>query len=166
VPDLPDQDEDTTGWWRWPAIVVGLLVFSLMVHGVLVAAALAGGGPKVEDDYYRKAANWDQHMAQERRNEALGWQVELVVPAASQGRRRVEVRLRDSQGSGLEGAAVRLVAFHNAYAHDVQRADLEPLGEGAYAVSLPLPRAGRSRFDLEVTRGDERFTFSEQRFVP
>jgi nitrogen fixation protein FixH len=112
----------------------------------------------VERDYYKKAVEWDQAMAQHAANAELGWQVSARLEPAGDGRARLTVWLSDRGGLPLDGATVSVEAFASARAGDVRALALEPLGDGAYAGTLAAPRAGVWELRLAVTRSGRRFT--------
>ncbi len=141
---------------RWVSLVVGLLGLSVLIQGTAVLLATRQPLGLVED-YERKAAEWDEHRAQLDRNDDLGW--ELAFTARSlPGGAQLRVELRDDAGLPIEGALVKVVAFHNANADDKLRIDLEPLAQGGYGVAVPLRRSGLYEFQFDVEHAGERFT--------
>lgn len=151
--------------WYWPLGLVALLVASAGANIALVVITARDTSFAVEPDYYAKALAWDETMAQQARNEALGWSLGLRVdPAGARGEATVTVRLDDRAGAPIEGAQVAVEAFHNARASRVLSAVLTPEGRG-YAASMPLDRAGLWEFRLRITRGPEVFVATLTRDV-
>lgn len=143
----------------WPLVVVGLLAFCLGVNAVLLVRATTLPSFAVERDYYAKAQAWDEKMAQDRRNVALGWSLSLDVRRrGTAGDALVEARLRDRTGRAVEGATVRLEAFHNARAAQVFETGMAPDGAGVYRAALPLRRPGLWEFRFRVQRGTDTYT--------
>jgi hypothetical protein len=60
---------------------------------VAVYLTVADRSFAVEPDYYQQSMDWDARMAQQRRNEQLGWQVELSVADEANRLRRSQVPL-------------------------------------------------------------------------
>jgi nitrogen fixation protein FixH len=153
--------------WYWPLILVGLMV--LVIGANLGFAWVATSDPSfaVEPDYYGKALAWDEHRAQDRQNERLGWTLELsLAPERSpDGTLALAVTLSDRDGRAIPGARVSLATFHNARASHVLETELREGAEGVYAVSLPMPRPGLWEFRFEAVRGDDRFTQTTVREV-
>lgn len=142
----------------WPIGLAALLVGSAAANIALVVITARDASFAVEPDYYAKALAWDETMAQERRNEALGWSLGLrIEPAGERGRVTVAAGLADRAGAPIQGARVSLEALHNARASRVLTATLEPRG-GGYAAVMPLSRPGLWEFRARVTRGADVFT--------
>jgi nitrogen fixation protein FixH len=148
----------------WAFMPFGALGLTVVLHAVFLLLAASDPSIAVEEDYYRKALDWDRHRAQEAHNRDLGWQVDVVVnnavlaPVDRIGRTGLEARLTDRHGSPIDGAVVRLTTFHHARAAQKLEATLTPAGNGAYRTALPLRRGGLWAFRLRVERGDEIFT--------
>ena len=108
----PDARQRRRGLF-WILVPVVLLTLSLL--GALTTAAIAVSDPSfaVEPDYYKKALHWDQHQTALERSARLGWSVALRTEPAIVGAELV-VELRDRQGQPVEGADVRVEAFHKS----------------------------------------------------
>ncbi len=143
----------------WPGIVVCLL--GANVVGTLYATHLAGNDPHaaVEPDYYQKAVGWDSTMAQERRNEVLGWQVTPSLGAIGTARTStIGLSVLDGAGRPVTGASVHVDAVAVMQADSVVRATLDDLGSGAYGAPLAIRRTGLWEVHVSVVRGAERYT--------
>jgi nitrogen fixation protein FixH len=152
--------------WYWPVGLAALLVVSAGANIALVVITSRDASFAVEPDYYAKALAWDETMAQQARNEALGWSLGLSVePTGERGRMTVAVGLSDGAGAPLPGARIAIEALHNARASRVLAAVLEPRGLG-YTTVMPLARPGLWEFRLRVTRGPDVFTATLMRDVP
>jgi len=152
--------------WYWPVGLAALLVVSAGANIALVVITSRDASFAVEPDYYAKALAWDETMAQQARNEALGWALGLSVePTGEGGRVTVSVGLSDGAGAPLPGARIAIEALHNARASRVLTAVLEPRGPG-YATVMPLARPGLWEFRVRVTRGPYVFTATLMRDVP
>lgn len=148
------------GYWPW---LLGALM-ALVVGANLVLIYVATSDPSfaVEEDYYRKAQAWDEKRAQDRRNDQLGWTLDLEVarersPDGSVGLTAV---LRGPDGQKITDASIRLATFHNARAANILRTELQRAPDGGYRASLPMRRPGLWEFRFEVSRGGERFTYT------
>lgn len=152
--------------WYWPVGLAALLVGSAGANIALLVITSRDASFAVEPDYYAKALAWDETMAQQARNEALGWSLGLrVEPAGERGRVTVAAGLADRAGAPLLGAQLAIEARHNARANRVLTAALEPRGTG-YAAAMPLARPGLWEFRVRVTRGPDVFTATLMRDVP
>lgn len=147
---------------HWPWIVVALLLGNSGAVGVLIALSGSGDSHHVVPDYYEKAIAWDDTMAQERANLALGWSVELAGQAeegaGGDGGVLVTVTVRDRAGAPVQGATLELEAFHRGRAGAILRARPLEVGGGLYRIRLPIARAGLWQVALTATRGPEVFT--------
>lgn len=153
--------------WYWPILIVGLLIGG-GVGPNLILLAFATGDPSfsVEPDYYRKGLRWDDHLAQQRRNAALGWTLGVELgPETPTGWVTLTARLSDRAGTAVDGATVELEAFPNARASDVVKVALERVGEGAYLAQFPAIRRGLWEFRFVIRRGDDVFTRTVQEDV-
>jgi nitrogen fixation protein FixH len=145
--------------WHWPVIVVALLMVGVGANVGLMLVAAGDASFAVEPDYYQKALRWDETMAQETRNAALGWSVVAAFePAARPGEVKLTARVNDRMGRAIEGARVLVETFHSARASHVLAAALVPEAAGRYAATLPLGRPGIWEVRLRVERGDQVFT--------
>jgi nitrogen fixation protein FixH len=145
--------------------LAALLVASAGANIALLVITSRDASFAVEPNYYAKALAWDESMAQQARNEALGWSLGLRVdPMGVRRLMTVTVRLADRSGAPIEGAQVAVEAFHNARASRILSAALEPRGQG-YAAVMPLERPGLWEFRLRVTRGPEAFVATVTRDV-
>ena len=154
-----------TGYF-WPIAVVGVLTLSLVICGATLYFAASDESFSVESNYYARAVAWDEHVAELRRSEALGWSVSIgteavdVEGAEAQegGYRRIRLVLRDRDGVAIDDAGVEGVLFHRAR----RRFEIEPVftgvGGGAYVATTLMDRAGYWELRLIADRDDgERF---------
>lgn len=146
--------------WYWPwAIGLGLFVGSVVPSFFLVYFSINDPSFAVEDDYYRKALDWDQTMEQMRVNKALGWSLDLDLErvAGDDGTRALGLRVLDDQGNALQGCRVSMLYFHNARAQ--MRFEETVAGEGpVYETRLPMQRPGIWEMRFTVQRGDATYT--------
>ena len=154
-----DKGKREKGWY-WPWFVGGfLLVGSLVPSVFLLYYALNDPSFAVEDDYYQKALDWDQTMAQMRVNKELGWSLDLDLErvAKADGTRALDLRVLDKAGAALEDCRVSLLYFHNARAG--QRFEERLAGEGGlYKASLPMRRPGVWELRFTVEQGEKVYT--------
>ena len=145
--------------WYWPVVIVVLLVGSAGANIGFMIVANRDASFAVEPDYYRKAVEWDQAMAQEARNAELGWTVSARLGLAGAEQAWLIAAVRDRAGAPITGAAVTVEAFPSARAREIASFTLEPTGDaGVYAAALPSGRPGLWELRVRVTRGGEVFT--------
>lgn len=156
---------------HWPWLVGALLLLILTINIAVFVAATSDSGHVIVDDYYTKAVNWDETIAQREHNRALGWQVQLnfrPVPAGWDGAGEenpntlLHVALLDSTGLPVPDAEVHLNCFQNAHSAHQWNAQLSPVKDG-HAAAFRLGPAGLWQFQLEAKAGGERFTWETER---
>jgi nitrogen fixation protein FixH len=153
--------------WKWPLIVVGLLLghVSLMVTAVVLAT-----GDKsfaVLPNYYDKAVNWDKNQAELRASEKLGWQVTLVPSADVDptGRRTLSVTLADAAGRPVADAAVELSWYHHARPTELLKASLHTDASGRAVRTVTMRREGFYQVNVTATAAGQRFVTALSPFV-
>lgn len=147
--------------WAWvPVALLGSLATGL---ALMVSIAVNDPGFAVEPGYYQHALDWDAHRAEVARSAALGWNARWEVsalPAADRSKPanvRVRVSLSDSMGAPVDADEVRLWAFANARAADVQQLTLRQEAAGVFGVDLSLPRPGVWHLEVSALRQPDRF---------
>ena len=142
----------------WPIAVMTIL--GATVGANIWVAVIASDDPSfaIEHDYYRKAVQWDSAMAQAKENERLGWRIEpTLAPIDAGNGSTLSVSLTDGSGAPIRDAKIDVVAFFNARADSVVRAELRDAGS-RYDARLPIGHAGAWELRFDVRRGGERFT--------
>ncbi len=144
--------------WVWPFAIAIVLLVSAGSNIVIMLVARSDKSFAIEPDYYQKALDWDDVMAQEERNISLGWHVDARVELGSESDSgRVFVTLTDAFGKPLELASVDAVAFHNARAAVRMDATLSEGQPGVYSASIAADKAGLWDVIITAQRGPDRF---------
>ena len=152
----------------WPWVIGGALALHVIGSLVFVAIATSDSSYGVEEDYYRKAVNWDEKRAQDRTNAELGWTLEFqVAPPQRPGEQpTIEVRLADSAGEPLTGASVNLETFHKARSDDIIRMTIEAADQtGLYTARPAMRRNGLWELRFTIDHSGNRFTHTETRHL-
>jgi nitrogen fixation protein FixH len=139
----------------------GLLGLMLVGWGYMVSVALDDPSFSVEENYYEKAIGWDDHQAQEAKNQALGWHLATEFDPRGADM-RVSATLLDRHGAQLSGATISIEAFPVARGGDVVKAVLRDQGDGSYGAVLPMRRPGIWELRYTVEHGGERFTLVQR----
>ena len=154
------KDEKKNSGRHWPWIVVGLLVANAAGVVILLLVSTTDASHHVESDYYRKGLNFNQTIAQRKKNLELGWQLGIRVGAAEKKSRRLQFKITDAEGRAIRGADIELLTFHKARAS--RRLKAKPLElaslPGYYQTRLPMFKEGIWEFRVVVNRGGQRFT--------
>ena len=152
---------------HWPLILAGLLLGGVGANIALMLVATGDASFAVEPNYYAKAVAWDETMAQEAKNAALGWGVAVTLDRAPvPGKVELAARITDRAGAPISGASVSVEAFHSSRARRVFTAPLLPAADGRYAVTLPLERPGLWEIRVRIERGPEVFTRTVMQDLP
>lgn len=144
----------------WPGLVFAFLGVNVAVVATTVTLATANRAA-VEPAYYQKAVAWNDTARQLEQNRSLGWRVALREgpgPSDSPSRRPVVMTLTDSQGAPIRGAAVSVLAFHNAHADRRIQTDLVEREAGMYAAPLLVEQPGVHEIRVTAQSGRDRFT--------
>ncbi len=151
----------------WPLLVIGLLAGHALAITFVLLIATRDQSFSTEPDYYQKALNWDETAAQRATNEKLGWQVELTLDdkIGPIGERVLRCALRDATGAAVADAQVSVTAFPHARGQQRVSTELHETPDGRYASSVRFHRKGLWEFRLTARRGDDTFTYTEQRDV-
>jgi nitrogen fixation protein FixH len=148
--------------WPWiPALLLGSLIGAQMT---VLAFVLDDPTFATEEDYYRKAVDWDARMLRERQSRALGWTARLSVESTRQ--HPVSLQLRDARGQAVSNARVNGVAFHNARAGHPLVLALEEVSPGLYRVELGGVRPGLWELRVRANRGRDDFETTHRFEVP
>ncbi len=158
----PEGEEKYGPAWVWPAIVVGMLGVQIIICTISFFVATSDPSQAIVRDYHTKALAWDEHMAELRAGEALGWNVALVVAESADmlGDRTVRLSLKDAQGEPLTGASVSVVAFHLARASQVVEAELKEAAPGEYVTQMKMRKAGLWELGFVARRGEDVYPFT------
>lgn len=145
---------------KWPLIITSALAIHVVAWLGVVYLATSDASYAVEEDYYRKAVDWDLTRAQLARNAELGWTLTAALePAANLALEpSLAVSLSDREGLPLDGAVVEVEAFHNARADLKVRGRLTARGDGRYDAALPIRRPGVWELRFAAERDGRRFT--------
>src|SRR5262245_58187076 len=91
----------------WPVLVVVLLSGGAAANIGMMLLATRDTSFAVEPDYYRKALEWNETMAQAAKNAALGWSVAVQLERTPEsGAVKLIARVRDRAGQDVAGARV------------------------------------------------------------
>ncbi len=104
----PEAPRPTSRFSIWPGAIFVLLGVNVCVVGVTIYAAVSDRAFGVEPGYYEKAVEWDEAMAQQSRNAALGWSIAVLRDAP------LTVVLTERDGSPIPSARIEGIAFHHA----------------------------------------------------
>lgn len=141
-----------------------LLLFAIQITILGTALTLAIGDPAlaVVPDYHQAALNWDAVHAAAGAARKLGWHVQLDVSdvADGHGRRAVYLQLLNDHDQPIRDLRVSGKAYHHADADQIERFQMESVGEGRYLAMPPMARAGLWQIELDIKNAKVPVTFS------
>jgi hypothetical protein len=159
----------------WMSVPIALLTMSVIMWGTATWIAVSDDASyAIEKDYYQKGLDWDLHLAQQKANADLGWQLVQTIHRSKRGadNHLVEVELLDAQGKALTGASIHLEAFHVAHSKFPQEVDFKPIAasdsngqQSRFKATLRLQPAGQWEWRWVVHRDDELFTLKRRTLV-
>lgn len=146
----PERDGSARRNWHFPALVIGLLLFSVGSQAYLVMSARSDGGAQIERNYYTRAANWDDIKEREAVSDALGWQLDLRATVGGE----VEITVKDRRGAPVDGLSGAVRLHRPSVAAALGTAPLVAVGPGRYRAALPVRNPGLWDFTVRATRDD------------
>lgn len=136
----------------WPGLIIAILGMSVCVNIFLVLRATSDNGPQIVDDYYTKAANYDETKAAQSASDRLGWSAEVTMfPSEVATERTVQIFVRDLDGKPVSDLRGEVELRSPSLAKPLGTAEVEQVGEGLYRARFEgegLNRAGL--FDTTV----------------
>lgn len=166
IPPTPSADEAHRGAWIWPTAVIGLLSLQVVICTVAFFVATSDPSQVVVSNYHAKALAWDEHRAEQRAVEALGWQLALDISEEADmlGDRTVSLTLKNAEGEPLAGAIVSAKTYHFARANQLVQAEMTEATPGQYFARMNIRKPGRWSFTFDIAHGENHhpITFEQQ----
>ncbi|MBM3462859.1 MAG: hypothetical protein FJX76_12220 [Armatimonadetes bacterium] len=138
----------------WPLGIAVLFVLFVTFQIGLIATVSHGFEGPDDVQYYRNGLEFSRQVAQQRRQESLGWRVETNVGAVVPAHFALVVTARDARGGTLPDARVSVEVGRPATRRDDARYGLKPVGEhfsvpltlapGAWELKLTVRAAGET----------------------
>lgn len=155
------------GSYRWPMIVVGLLVTHVVLMLVAASIATRDRSFAVVPNYYENAVNWDATRAAQRDSDTLGWKLS-IDPSASVtplGQRSIAFTLLDSTGKPVENANLSVDYYHHSHAKDAASIKLKQTEPGKFVANLPMRYPGFWQFNVTAEAGGKTFVDNLSQYV-
>jgi hypothetical protein len=165
--ESPNSPTRKPSSWRWPAIIVGLLVghVTLMMIAVVIISQRPGESAVIPD-YYEKEISYDSYKAQVVASKNLGWSVTVQQTGEidAMGLPKMSATVLDQAGKIISGADVTVHCFHWSHGDQAATLTAKPDAEG-YGFVLPRKYQGFWEFDVTVKLKEETFIQSVTSFV-
>lgn len=141
---------------RWKLVPFAILVPTVIFAVWRIQVALDDPHFSVPDDYYEKGVHFDEELARRAASDALAWSGDLEPGTRAEGG-GVRLTLTDAAGAPVAGATGSLRAFHNAYPAQAQEVSWREAEPGVYDADLVFDRSGNWRWQVVLTRDDQRW---------
>lgn len=156
--------QDTRDWsnvWKNPFVIawVAILTIVLAVNFFMVSMAIVTNPGLVIEDFYEKGKNMDKILAERKRMESLGWQLNIDLPRLSEGKtQKVTLTVLDKDGVAMEVDSAVLYYYRPSDRKLDGELTLLPAGEkGVYSADFMLNPKGKWDLIMEVVQGENRF---------
>jgi|TARA_R110002072_G_scaffold517_15_gene3212 nitrogen fixation protein FixH len=149
---------------RWiPSIFFGMFGIIFAVNGLMIYIAL-NSWTGVTEDNYNKGLKYNQVLAADQTQQALGWQNQLEL-SSSNSVLTASLRVDDRQGQPVaaEIVAVNFVRPTNE-GYDFSD-ELTAQGAGVFTGQWAMPLAGKWEMRVRITRGQDRYVLVRRVFV-
>lgn len=132
-------------------VLAGLIAFFgvvFAVNGVFLYQALSTHTGVIANEPYRKGLAYNERIADEARQQALGWREELTLAPSGD---RVSLKLSDSADRPVGGLSISgLLGRPSTTEHDVAL-ELAEQPAGTYTAAIPALAAGTWMVSLEAS---------------
>jgi nitrogen fixation protein FixH len=154
-------------WFKQPNVWIpscffGMFFIIISVNLTMVTMALDSWRGLVTTDSYKKGLAYQEAIDAEKREEALGWSVDLSVDHPQPKRADVLIQVTDSQGQPLEADRVRVGFVRPTQEGYDSLHTLTALGGGKFAKSVELPLKGLWELRIEAEKGADAYRVSRR----
>jgi nitrogen fixation protein FixH len=104
----------------------------------------------VSSDSYHKGVDYDQILKLIRKQNQLGWKLDINFKNTSNNSGILQVRTLDKNGQNLEGSQVEVKLLRPTQEGFDFSKNLEHLGDGLYEVNIKFPLRGQWQFEIIV----------------
>lgn len=149
-------------FFPWPGLIFVFIGTTVIVQGATLIYALGDEGFAAVADYDAKSQAWDEHSAELRASEALGWSVQAVP--SPQGEQATVLTLRlDGTSAPVQGS---FEAFHNATPQQRHVGSVRVRDDGLLELPIAEQRPGWWQLELELRQGADRFLHRDKLWLP
>ncbi len=154
---LKDRLRYLGGESRWiPWAFVGFFVVVIAVNCVMMAFAFSTWPGLSTRNHYLEGLAYNDRLEDRRRQEALGWQVDLRADTRDGRKLGLAVSVTDAQGEPLRADAAQVHFRRPAKEGSDFSSDLRADAPGHYIVDVEMPLPGIWEVRVEFLRGGER----------
>jgi nitrogen fixation protein FixH len=154
-------------WFKQPNVWIpscffGMFFVIFAANAAMVGVALDSWRGLVTTDAYDKGVAYQQAIEAEKREQALGWSVDLSVDSPQPKRADVLISLTDDQGQPLDADRVRVGFVRPTQEGYDSLHTLTALGGGKFAKSVELPLKGLWELRIEAEKGADAYRVSRR----
>ena len=147
-------------WFKQPNVWIPSCFFAMFfvifaANAAMVGVALDSWRGLVTTDSYEKGLAYQEAIEAEKREEALGWSVDLSVDHPEPKRADVLISVTDNQGQPLDADRVRVGFVRPTQEGYDSLHTLTALGGGKFAKSVQLPLKGLWELRIEAAKGQD-----------
>jgi len=169
---MAEPKQDTRDWsiaWKNPFVIAWfvILLIVLTVNFFMVSMAIVTNPGLVIDDYYEQGKRMDVILAEQRRMEQIGWQLEIDMPVLKEGEsKHITLNVLDKESNPISVDTAILYFYRPSDRTLDGKIEMKPLsGTGQYEQEFSLPLKGKWDLIMEVTQGETRFNIGRSIMV-
>lgn len=160
---MTETKQDNRDWsvvWKNPFVIAWMviLIVVLAVNFFMVSMAIVTNPGLVIDDYYEQGKRMDVILAEQKRMEKIGWQLNVDMPVLSEGKtEKVKLQVLDKENNPLDVETAILYYYRPSDRNLDGKVEMLATGKtGEYEQDFQLPKKGKWDLIMEVTKGDIR----------
>jgi len=158
---MSEIKKDERNWsvaWKNPFVIgwVAILTIVVSVNFFMVSMAIVTNPGLVIDDFYEKGKNMDKVLAERKRMEKIGWQLNIDLPILSQGKSdTVKLIVLDKENHPFNVDSAILYYYRPSDRKlDGEQALVATGTVGEYETELVLNTKGKWDVIMEVKKGE------------
>lgn len=142
-------------------LVLMLFAIQCTILGTAINLAIGDPALAVVPDYHQAALNWDDAQAASRAADDMGWDLQLDVSDVADGKglRAVQFNVVDSDGKPMSDLQINGKVYHHTMADDVDRFELDNLGDGKYQAMPRMFKSGLWQVEFDVKNAGKPMSF-------
>lgn len=169
---MADSKPDTRDWsvaWKNPFVIawIVILVIVVTVNFFMVSMAIVTNPGLVVDDFYEQGKRMDVILAEQKRMDELGWNLNVDMPILSEGKTdTVKLNITDKESNPIDVETAVLYFYRPSDRNlDGKIEMLKGDAVGQYQQEFALPLKGKWDLIMEVTKGDIRINIGRSIMV-
>lgn len=158
---MSENTLDKRDWsvaWKNPFVIswFALLITVVSVNFFMVSMALVTNPGLVIEDFYEKGKNMDKVLAERKRMEEMGWQLQVGLPTLKEGKTElVTLKVLDKENKPLNVDTATLYYYRPSDRKlDGEQVLTAKNSVGEFEASFTLNTKGKWDLIMEVTQGD------------